>query len=43
MSSFALGAYILVWPIAAAVVLALIVRGVVKDIRAARRTGRDLV
>ena len=38
-----MSAYILVWPAISAVVLYVLCRGVVKDIRDARLEGRDLV
>ena len=43
MNGYLLSTYILVWPAISAVVLYVLCRGVVKDIRDARREGRDLV
>jgi len=43
MSTFLFALYILVWPAASAAVLALIVYAVLRDYRAAKREGRELV
>jgi hypothetical protein len=43
MNGYLLSTYILVWPAISAVVLYVLCRGVVKDIRDAHREGRDLV
>ncbi|MCL7714558.1 putative transporter small subunit [Stenotrophomonas mori] len=43
MHDLLVSAYILVWPAVVAVVLALIVRGVWRDSRRARRRGEDMV
>lgn len=43
MSSYLLSGYILVWPAISAVILYVLCRGVLKDVRDAYREGRDLV
>lgn len=43
MSSFALTAYVLIWPAMAAIVLAVLCTSLFRDIRTARRTGVDLI
>ncbi|WP_218572983.1 putative transporter small subunit [Pseudomonas sp. gcc21] len=43
MQSLLLGSYILVWPLASLVVLALILTATLKDMRKAKQENRDLV
>lgn len=43
MSSFALTAYVLMWPVMATAVLAVLCIGLLHDIRTARRNGNDLI
>lgn len=43
MSSFALTAYVLIWPVMATIVLAVLCTSLYRDIRAARRNGTDLI
>lgn len=43
MKSLLFASYILVWPLISAAVLALIVSVTMKDLRAAREEGRDVV
>ena len=43
MSVTALTVYVLMWPVIVAVVLAVICFGFVREMRAARKKGRDLV
>ena len=43
MSSIALTAYVLIWPALASIVLAVLCVGLLRDIRSAKREGRDLV
>jgi len=43
MSVTALTVYVLMWPVIVAIVLAVICTGFVKEMRAARKKGRDLV
>ncbi len=43
MSTFWITAYILVWPVIVAGVLAVLVRSMVRDARAARSEGTELV
>lgn len=43
MTSYLITAYILVWPLLAAGVLYVLTVGVYRDLRDARRSGRDVV
>jgi len=43
MSSFALTANVLIWPVLATMVLTVLCIGLVRDIRTARRTGNDMI
>lgn len=43
MSSFSLTAYVLIWPVLAAVVLVVLCAGLARDLREARKEGKDLV
>lgn len=43
MNTWVLTTYILIWPLISLLVLALIVVATVRDIRKARREGRDVV
>jgi len=43
MSALLLSSYILVWPVVCSVILAVLVMAVVRDYRAARRNGEDVV
>ena len=43
MSSLALTAYVLIWPVMATIVLAVLCVGVFRDMRIAKRDGTDLV
>jgi len=43
MSSLALTAYVLVWPVLATLILALLCVSLARDMRDAKRTGKDLV
>ena len=43
MSSFGLTVYVLIWPVLAAIVLLVLCVGLVRDIRRARRQGKELV
>ncbi|HEY9281224.1 MAG TPA: putative transporter small subunit [Eoetvoesiella sp.] len=43
MSAFALTAYILAWPVVSAAILVLLVVTLIKDMRAARKSGEDMI
>lgn len=43
MKTAVLTAYVMIWPILSALVLAALTAGVLKDIRRAKRRGEDLV
>ncbi|EHR62873.1 putative transporter small subunit [Saccharomonospora cyanea] len=43
METFLITAYILMWPLITLTVLAVLARGVVKDYRAARKSGNTVV
>jgi len=43
MNSILLTGYILVWPVISAAVLAVLVVSLVRDFRAARRAGNDMI
>ena len=43
MNELALSAYILVWPAIAALILAILIVSVIRDYRAAKESGEDMV
>jgi hypothetical protein len=43
MNELLLSAYILVWPVVAAAILAMLVTSVLKDRRAAKKAGREMI
>ena len=43
MSSFALTAYVLMWPVMATLVMTVLCVSLIRDIRSAKRTGNDMI
>jgi hypothetical protein len=43
MSTLGLTAYVLIWPVLATIVLVVLCVGLVRDLRAAKRQGKELV
>lgn len=43
MSVFALTTYMLIWPVISAAILVLLVVSLVRDMRAARKSGKDMI
>jgi hypothetical protein len=43
MNEFLLSAYVLVWPVIAGGILVMLIAAVIKDHRAAKKAGRDMV
>jgi hypothetical protein len=43
MSELLMAGYILVWPVISAIVLVVMLRAIVKDVRTAKRENRDIV